>query len=134
MLMSFDIALVHICVLVWACRFKSTELCETEVLQAGLSTDRILSFVKIICRLAGPGCVFLSRCCVFLKLLGSILWGLGRLWRPFGSSGRLSRFGTSFFHSFFDFWTNFGPPWQPKQRQMDPKERIVDQNDAQSVP
>ena len=39
----------------WTCRFKSTELRETEVLQAGLSTDRIVSFVKVICRLAGPG-------------------------------------------------------------------------------
>ena len=39
----------------WTCRFKSTELRETEVLQAGLSTDRIWSFVEVICRLAGPG-------------------------------------------------------------------------------
>ena len=45
----------HTYVLVWTCRFKSTELRETEVLQAGLSTNRIWSFVEVICRLAGPG-------------------------------------------------------------------------------
>ena len=45
----------YIYILVWTCRFKSTELRETEVLQAGLSTDRIWSFVEVICRLAGPG-------------------------------------------------------------------------------
>ena len=42
-------------ILVWTCRFKSTDPRETEVLQAGLSTDRIWSFVEVICRLAGPG-------------------------------------------------------------------------------
>ena len=46
---------IYIYILVWTCRFKSTELRETEVLQAGLSTDRIWSFVEVICRLAGPG-------------------------------------------------------------------------------
>jgi len=43
------------CILVWTCRFKSTELRETEVLQAGLSTDWIRLFVEVIRRLAGPG-------------------------------------------------------------------------------
>ena len=46
---------------------------------------------------------------------------LGRLWRPFGLSGRLGRFSTSFFLVFFAFGRTFGPQGAPKRAPKWPK-------------
>ena len=60
------------------------------------------------------GCMSFYNVLLYFSSIGVHLEGLGRLWRPFGPSGRPGRFRTSFFHSFFDFWIALGAQGTPK--------------------
>ena len=82
-------------------------------------------FLLLVCP---RGCYFLSFWVQCFDLRGSILEPTGRLWRPFGPSGRPRRFRTSFVRSFFGLWAPFWRPWgaqasprEPKGAQLAPK-------------